>query len=592
MNDSYQSVVRLDGRPCVVADHKQLPAIAQMANSYWCPLGPAFGVAWALLLKRDLDAIRQGDPTYHELTMAPGNRSDETANFPGLLFRRAQRLYPGAPDDDDSLYLVELVDRRYLVDRFSDTGALRQNLRSLAREDDYLTETGGYTWETSLAEIWNTMSAVLGSFPGLPAGASPIAQPENVRLTGENSWRVLNRMLQTIGCAARFDPLANAFDLVHLASSQTEADATTDADMLLDAAPVTSDAAEMPATIRVYFRNHYRGAGQEKDAELTGNWLVTGDYHAVDIATNISSAVMGTVLPLWDDLPRVLDEDNSVDNAGDLQARAQQRADDWINERRFAGLPSLRILPGIVTSVLPGLRAKVVLWRAWGPNAGATATEILRHTALPRRIVGGRRIDDSVIWESETGQREETPSKTTAGLPVYPRVVNVVQVNHGGASPGSLVSANSDGLHAGRVRRWQAGSMATFDDCWVLLVDDFDNAAGDVDAINGEFYGPARLCGIETSAGQTLPVYLARRGQNPKATRCRGLLKGALASSTATATVDNVVGLDGVSPTGSASATVAVQNTHRWEGDDDATCRFEWNNENQQWELYQVDCPA
>jgi len=590
MTDSYQSVVRLDGRPCVVADHERLPTIARVANSYWCPLGPAFGIAWLLLLKQDLDAIRQGDPTYHELMIASGSRSAETAIFPGLLFRRAQRLFPGDPDDGSALYLVELVDRRYLVDRFSDTGTLRQNLRSFAQDDDYLTETDGYTWATSLAEIWNTMSAVLGSFPGLPAGVSPTGQPENVRLTGENSWRVLHRMLLSIGCTVRYDPLGDTFDLVHLASSQREADTLAHADKLLDAAPVSSDAVEMPATMRVYFRNHYRSLGQEKDVELTGNWLVAGDYHAVDIATNISTAVAGTVLSLWDGLPRVLDEDNNVDNAADLQARAQQRVDDWLNTQRIAGSLSLQVMPGIVTSVLPGSQAKVVLWRAWGPGGGGTATEFLRHPSLPRRIIGGQRIDDSVLWESETEPRREDCGAANVGPPVYPRVVNVVQINHSGESAGTLVSANSDGLHPGRVRRWQAGSMATLDDCWVLLIDDYDNATGDVDAVNGEFYAPARLCGIETSAGQTLPIYLTRRGRNPKATRCRGLLKGDLETTDATATVDNVIGLDGVSPTTSAAATVTVQNTHGWNGDDNATCRFEWNEEDEQWELYQVTC--
>lgn len=75
---------------------------------------------------------------------------------------------------------------------------------------------------------------------------------------------------------------------------------------------------------------------------------------------------------------------------------------------------------------------------------------------------------------------------------------------------------------------------------------------------------------------------------NPATTRYRGQLQGAMTSANSTHTVDNLIPLDGVG--GDTSLTVA--NIHGWEGDDNAACRIEWNADDEQWEFYQVTCPA
>ncbi len=74
--------------------------------------------------------------------------------------------------------------------------------------------------------------------------------------------------------------------------------------------------------------------------------------------------------------------------------------------------------------------------------------------------------------------------------------------------------------------------------------------------------------------------------------RCTCLLKGAMATSDTTKTVDNVAPICGASPVANSSEELTVYNTHAWEGDDNALGRIEWNRTTGHWEFYQVTCPA
>jgi len=509
--------VTLDDRPCVVPDAVASPQVARRANSYWCPLGPAAGRAWVLMLRQDLTKIQSKGKTYHELVFSTqkGGKNFGRAAFSKLLFVKSQRITPGAADADTSLHLVELADKRLLVNRFSDTGNLQMNIRSYAQATDYLTGTSGYTWSSAVQTIWNTMTDVLGSFPGLPSGYTPHGTPENLRLTGISAWRSLCRVLEKIGCAVVYNPTSDAFTIVRLGDTQTNLPKLiADGQKLLDAEPLEENAAKFPEKIRVYFHNHYQSYGQERDTCLATNWSTSGALDHIDVATKVSESVKGTVVVLWDDLPRVLDEDNSLTNSAALSARADERATNWINDHKVSGSRMHQVLPGVVSDVVPGSQVKAVLWRAWGPAAGGTATEIIRHLGLPRQIIGaetppGRTLDGFCDF---AGDNYAPPDLARHSYPSFPRLPNIIRVWDSGQSAGALTSANSDGLHPGQVRRYVAGAMATLEDCWILFVDDFDTAAGAVSAINGDYYGPGRLSGVETSGGSQKPIYLVRRG--------------------------------------------------------------------------------
>jgi hypothetical protein len=113
------------------------------------------------------------------------------------------------------------------------------------------------------------------------------------------------------------------------------------------------------------------------------------------------------------------------------------------------------------------------------------------------------------------GENVAPPDIGRSTFPNYPRIANVVKVYDSGTAFGAQVDANADGLHPATVKRWVAGSMATLDPCWVRFVDNHDTNDGDVPATNGDYYGPARLCGMETSSSDQRAIYLVRRGQIP-----------------------------------------------------------------------------
>lgn len=96
----------------------------------------------------------------------------------------------------------------------------------------------------------------------------------------------------------------------------------------------------------------------------------------------------------------------------------------------------------------------------------------------------------------------------------YTMPSEVVQVWHTSGSPsvGDTVSTNADGLHKGRVKRIKGQDFATSDNCWILFIDTYDTNEGNVDATQGEYYGPARANGFFDSGGELLPLYTVRKG--------------------------------------------------------------------------------
>jgi hypothetical protein len=89
----------------------------------------------------------------------------------------------------------------------------------------------------------------------------------------------------------------------------------------------------------------------------------------------------------------------------------------------------------------------------------------------------------------------------------------IVRVYHSGG-PAYLgpVSANADGVHPGRVYEFSSDVATYTGDCWILFADGFDPFVGAVSALNYEFYGPAKRCGLLTSEDTELPLYVLSRG--------------------------------------------------------------------------------
>lgn len=510
-------LVTLDGRPCVVPDPARYPQVAQRANAYWCPLGPAVGRGWVLMLRRDLEPILSGGAAFHALSIRIDGASAAQVVFPALLIVQSQRISAGVAAAGEALYLVELADKRWLVERYSDTGGIAINLRSYAQNVDYLSGTSGHTWSSAIELLWGTMAGVLGSFPGLPPGLEPHGVPENLQFIGASSWKTLSSLLAKIGCAVAYDPVADVFRIENLGAAQ--AGLPTDLDSrprLSDAEPLVPATPWFPAILRVYFHNHRKSFGQESDTELESNWRSSEHSFSIDIPSGVSNAAPGTVLALWDDLPRVLDQNNAPANFGDLIDRAIERTAQWVSQQSLSGGLRHQVFPGVSADVRPGSQLKAVLWRAWGPQAGGTATEAFTHPGLPRRFPGdpSSQQDDSLGPVAPGDENFAPPDLARHSYPNYPRVAQLVQVFQSLAIPyGRDIAPNPDGLIPGRVVRYVAGSIVTLENCWIRPITleggEAPNPADVISLRHGDrFVG--RLCGIRTSQGATRPVYLVQ----------------------------------------------------------------------------------
>lgn len=557
---SISTSITIGQYPAILADQATIAGTLawNRANSIFCPLGPAPTRAWFLMLKRDLDSLSSGTgaKTAHTITWSQLTDGDKRATqhqFKGFYLAGSTRVLHGGVGDPLALHLVEFTDARGIIARMSDTNSLHANVRSYANDTDYLDGTEGYTWTSLLSELWGLCPG-LGAYPGLPVGFAPDGVPQNTRFIGVNAWHALCAVLDKLDCAVCHDPLADAgsnYTIVQLGATQVQNEPTGDM-LKWNAEPKDFPVCDIPETVRVYFHNHYESYGQERDTELDTNWSTVGAGAYVDVVTGDASALAGTVVPLWDDLPRILDEDNTISNAAAVTARATARKTSFLLRQRTTRYHQVYIG---VQAFKCGPQCRAVLWRNWGDydaDLGGTVTEYMNRPELITDFQpgagGGAGIGamTAAYITSAAGENYKPVDLARHTYPSYPRLPNIVQVYHSGGSAGELVAANADGFHPGRVRRWVANDLVTLEDCWIRFVDDYDSKGGAVNAIDGEYYGPARLSGVSTSEGSLLPVYTVRRGAIVEFVEFT--LTADMSGGSATATVDEFWEIDPQSP--------------------------------------------
>lgn len=522
---AFSTKITVDGKPVIINVPRGSDAWRK-ANSLFCPLGPAPTQAWFLMLKGDLDELDMN--TAHTVRWTEEIAEDEenaptissnVLTFPGLYIVNASRLLPGGVGDLDAAFLVEFSDARLVAARKSDTQSVISNIRSYANEADFLPETTQYdTWNRLVEALW-TACGLFGSYPGLPVGLPIDGVPQNTWLIGLNAYRALTAVLEQLDCALNRNPLTNVFTIVQLGSNQNVFPAGYSDTLRMDYEPVSSLAVQAAAELNIYFVFHRKSYGQERDTELTENWAYNGEGNISNVETEIDGAY-GTV-PLWDDLPWILDENNQQTNSSEITARAANRKSRYVT--RWTVTPQHRVHRGLRTEYLPGGQVRATLWRNWADgeisSIGGTVTEFVCCSNL---IVGMQTSGNGVAWldaQIVAPEREQygPPDLGRRTYPNYPRLANIVQVSQGSGDTGATLSpdgTNANGVmfHSGKVKKFQSGGINTLDDCWILFVDDYNNLGGNIQAIQGEFYGPARLSGMTTCGATLLPVYVLKKG--------------------------------------------------------------------------------
>jgi hypothetical protein len=96
-------------------------------------------------------------------------------------------------------------------------------------------------------------------------------------------------------------------------------------------------------------------------------------------------------------------------------------------------------------------------------------------------------------------------------------IVDMIEVNDTGSSAGALTypTAEHSYAHRGIIRRYTPTGV-TFENagnCWLLLTNEWGEVAGNVPAVNHQYYGPAKYVGINDFDGESLPTYVYCRSE-------------------------------------------------------------------------------
>lgn len=523
--------VRLSDKTCLIPEEDMGPAVWRRANSFWNPLGPTPAEAFILMTRGDFEDIK--DRESHRLTFND-NMDGETGRlveFSELYVVKASGVFTSTPERENSAVMVELTDARGIAQRFNDSGTITHNVRSYASGKEYLTPRfeieGAKTWQQLVDKLIAAMRLLTSvTLPQRDAAAQKlIGTPENWRFNGESAWDGLSEVLAKLGLA--FRQTSTGSSIVTLGEAESLPDNLPTP--IRDDRPVIGVGVTIPETVRVHFTNFFRSYGQERDSGDNENWsmdiqrrgtaptatiergvhsrfpdLTSGFF--IDIHTRENGSVFGTIKSLRDDLQRVLDENNEVENDDEVFDRAQHRADVWLRDAKIE--PAHIIYPGIHGSLVPTGTIKSVYYRAWGEgDGGGTATEIIVQPGL---------LTSREFMPAVPSGNLAPPDLSRKSFPNYPRVTNMVQIlpRSGYIRP---ISTDSGYVFSGAVVRWVSDELKHIQSCWIRIPDDNDLSAGNAafrktrgyhEIMSGKIV-MGRLCGIKTVNDDTRPLYIA-----------------------------------------------------------------------------------
>jgi len=196
---------------------------AGRANSFRNPLGEEIGHGWVLMTREHLHELN----TSESLTLEFGvGESDNLIQLNGIYVRGARRISPGRSHSDTSLYLVELVDKRYYLRR----KRINRRFNCMVPGDtsgDYVQDTTNngtpWTWSEVITQLWTANTPSLIGGISLPDLSDLDSEPQNLRYEGISAWEALNDACRRVGCSVVYDnAFADNFYVVRLGRIGTE----------------------------------------------------------------------------------------------------------------------------------------------------------------------------------------------------------------------------------------------------------------------------------------------------------------------------------------------------------------------------------
>jgi hypothetical protein len=320
-----------------------IPALAR-ANSVYVPTGEHPLRGWLLLSRGDYNKLSRYSTTF-QLEIGDPRSANNVSTLQNLSIVQAQCVTRGIAADDNALYLVEITDGRGIVCNqwFQFPLTTWYNVRAPAyREKFYDSSMNGgtsWTWTTMVQDIWNRMSAFLGTWPGFPSGFTHPSTPEGWWFTGVSAWSALNAVLDQLGVTIAHDPTSTTpYTIVRPGNSDTSfSNLTTKYTTNLedDQEWIDVGAGRVPAQVVVLFRRRNQVYGSEETVfygnnTLAKQWAMVPIYSVTVNAPSTFTGAVGTHY-LWSDFTVRHDMDSNP-LAADIttaNALAQDQVGDY-----------------------------------------------------------------------------------------------------------------------------------------------------------------------------------------------------------------------------------------------------------------------
>ena len=314
------------------------------ANSIYVPVGRNAVRGWILLARDDYNKI----DTYNnslELHIGDTRRQNNVGKMSGLSIVQARCVTRGLTTAINALYLVELTDSRGVLynEWFQFPTTSSYNIRAPAYPQTFhpASMNGGttWTWATMIQDLWQQMTP-LGTWPGLPAGASLSGTPEGFWFVGVPAWTALCDVLDHLGLAVACDLTANNPYTIISSGANDAALGLLQTKYLTnledDLEWIDTGSGRVPKYVEVFFRRRNSVYGTEETVTYRSDgpyqWDMSPVYSVTVTAPSTFASAVGTH-HLWSDFTVRYDMDNNPLSADVTTATAiaQERVTQYFD---------------------------------------------------------------------------------------------------------------------------------------------------------------------------------------------------------------------------------------------------------------------
>lgn len=317
------------------------PAVPELrlANSLYVSGGRWPARAWVLVRRGDYNLFNLY-ATNFQLVINDLRQAQQPLTFKNLAIVQARCVSRGVAADPDAVYLVELTDRRGVIDSpwFSAPTESFYNVLAPAysaatsTHDRYyqgsLNSGTPWDWNGMVGDLWGQLSLYLGPYPGLPV--TPEGTPEGFTFIGVSCWEALNKVLCLLGLSVAVDLTnANPYTIVQggAADANFAALTTLYAGLLEDDMEwVDGGSGRVPGSVVVYGHRRNEQYGTEETVRRDLLQWSQAPFYSVTVPAPAAFSAAAGQHHLWVEMTVRFDADGNP-NAADATAFAAVAAE-------------------------------------------------------------------------------------------------------------------------------------------------------------------------------------------------------------------------------------------------------------------------